>query len=257
MKVITTVHYNRPEYTKRCLEYLSKCRLVETYFLLACVEPENDEVIELVRSADFCEKKVVINKERLGVNTNTMQALIEGFDLSDAVIHVEDDILFHEETLEYFEHCFDAYEDDDSILTVGAEHNFFENMNQIYSKYLYEIRKREWFVPWGWGTWKNRFKKMQLNHCFCGFEHEQRPEFRNKLKDSYESWDMRIGNLVVKNKFQEVYPTLSRIQNIGAEGGVHVPNAAFHAEHHHVKVWAEDLNLTINDKRPWTEEKLI
>jgi len=98
---------------------------------------------------------------------------------------------------------------------------------------------------------------MQLNHCFCGFEHEQRPEFRNKLKDSYESWDMRIGNFVVKNKFQEVYPTLSRIQNIGAEGGVHVPNAAFHAEHHHVKVWAEDLNLTINDKRPWTEEKLI
>ena len=39
----------------------------------------------------------------------------------------------------------------------------------------------------------------------------------------------------------EAFPTVSRIQNIGAEKGTHVANAEWHAKYHHVPQTADDL----------------
>ena len=40
-----------------------------------------------------------------------------------------------------------------------------------------------------------------------------------------------------------IYPRVSRIQNVGAVGGVHVPNPTWHAANHHVPVGAWDVGL--------------
>ena len=38
-----------------------------------------------------------------------------------------------------------------------------------------------------------------------------------------------------------MFPTVSRIQNIGAEKGTHVPNAEWHTANHRVAVTADDI----------------
>jgi hypothetical protein len=49
----------------------------------------------------------------------------------------------------------------------------------------------------------------------------------------YKSWDTLVHEYVVSQGLVEVHPILSRCQNIGALGGVHVPSAEWHAQNHH------------------------
>ena len=44
-------------------------------------------------------------------------------------------------------------------------------------------------------------------------------------------WDIRL-NEVIRGERYEIVPCVSRTQNIGALGGVHVPSPEWHAEHH-------------------------
>jgi hypothetical protein len=48
-------------------------------------------------------------------------------------------------------------------------------------------------------------------------------------------------NDVLRGTRWEAFPTVSRVQNIGAEKGMHVPNAEWHAKYHHVPVTADDI----------------
>ena len=48
-------------------------------------------------------------------------------------------------------------------------------------------------------------------------------------------------NHILRAGRYEVFPTVSRIQNIGAERGTHVPSAAWHTENHRVAVTADDI----------------
>jgi hypothetical protein len=52
---------------------------------------------------------------------------------------------------------------------------------------------------------------------------------------------------MVRGTRWEAFPTVSRIQNIGAEAGTHVPSAEWHAVHHHVPVTADDIDGSVRD----------
>jgi hypothetical protein len=54
----------------------------------------------------------------------------------------------------------------------------------------------------------------------------------------------------------EIYPALSRVQNIGACGGVHVPSPAWHRAHHHVPFWAGNTTLASGTFGPPARESL-
>ena len=58
------------------------------------------------------------------------------------------------------------------------------------------------------------------------------------------SWDIVVNNLIRGTRW-EVFPTVSRVQNIGAEKGTHVVNAEWHAKYHHVPVTADDLGAGV------------
>jgi hypothetical protein len=51
-----------------------------------------------------------------------------------------------------------------------------------------------------------------------------------------------IVNHALRAGRYEAFPTVSRIQNIGAEKGTHVPSPEWHTEHHRVAVTADDLD---------------
>jgi len=89
------------------------------------------------------------------------------------------------------------------------------------------------FTPWGWATWRDRWQQLTAGWS----------------RDEAISWDVVINHALRAGRY-EAFPTVSRIQNIGAENGVHVPSAEWHAAHHHVPETADDLGASVT---AWTE----
>jgi len=218
-KIITFVGYNRSGYTKRVLEGLSKCKGIEEYTFLPCIEPGNDEVIAMIKNIDFMKSDVVINRRRLDCTENTFQALSRGFGLSDYVIHFEDDIVPAEDCLIYFEWAKEKFKDSFPVFTICA-YNKIEK-KKFKDKDAYKTFGKLWFTPWGWATWESRWKEIENNWG---------------LNKKY-SWDVFM-NFKLRNVRYEIRPTLGRTQNIGAEGGRYVPNKEFHKEKQFNEFWA-------------------
>jgi hypothetical protein len=227
-KAICTVVYNRPLYFRRVLESLSRCVGIQQYVLVACVEPGNDETQTLVEAIDFMECRTIFNPRWLGFNANIYQAFGAAFELADFVILMEDDVLLAKDALAYYEFCRERYRDDQGVLSVTGHNRSTNCPSQSY----HEVLRRRWFVPWGCAFWKDRWQMLA-----AGWHRHQRT-----------SWDVRINNRFTQRlQLFEIYPRLSRVQNIGAEGGANVPSAEWHHQHQHVPFWAEDAGVAAGE----------
>lgn len=219
-KVITMTLFNRPAYTKQCLQALSECVGISEYILCPTVEPGCQEVIDLVKNVRFAEVQLEVNADKLGCNKNIWKALDRGFKQAAFVIHVEDDVLLAPDALRFFEFCSKRYKDDPSIHTIGAFHREVCKPDQMHSFFI-----RQAFICWAWGTWKDRWEEpLGLRECW-------------DLEHKNLGWDHHIHRTLRKNRGQ-VTCNLSRAQNIGAENGVYTPSAEWHKENVLLECWA-------------------
>jgi len=218
MRTITMTLFNRPQYTKRVIDGLSRCNGIKKHHLLIFIDPGNSEVINLANNINFTSKEIIINKTRQGCDTNIYNAINTGFSKSDYNIHIEDDICPGKDMLKYFEFCDYRYKYDLSVLTVCAYHK--ANCDKYYYDKLF---RNPWFTPWGWATWKNRWDDIKKKWSFGG------------------GWDVHLNNVIRGNRF-EIRPHLARSQNIGEKGGAHVSPEAFWRDHYN-EFWVDS---TIN-----------
>lgn len=227
-KTITISLFNRPDYTRRTLEYLFNCYGVEDYNISIFIEPVSQEVINI--AVDYSKKckniNVFVNKIRLGCNRNIFQSLSYAFDKlqSRFNIHVEDDVLLAKDALNYFDWCNQTYYKDDDVFTVSSyERSKTEDKDQTNL-----VKRHCWFIPWGWATWSNRWQG--------GFKEELLHKISQK---QYESWDCHTNK--IRNGRYEIRPVIARSQNIGAEGGIHVPSAEWHKKNQYNDYWIESV----------------
>lgn len=216
-KTISLSLYNRPNYTKIVLEYLNNCFDIENYKIFICCEPFENEVIELAKQFRPKQTQVIINLNKLGCNKNIYQCCAIGFEINDFHIHLEDDTVPGKDFLIYCEYCRHEFKEDSEILTISG---YSRQLSQEYGI----VKKREWFTPWGWASWKNRW------NCVI----------KQAMIDSFYSgttWDIFV-NERRENKF-ELAPMVARIQNIGAENGAHCPDANYHKHVQYNKNWIE------------------
>jgi hypothetical protein len=220
-KVITMVLYNRPQYTKQVLNALRKCDGIGEYLILPFIEPGDDEVIELVRSIDFAEVSATINSERLGGGHNTFQAWERGFEICDFIVHVEDDTVPAPDCLRFMEHCHSAYRDNQNIFSV-ASYNRYPCISEQY----YAVSTRCAYTCWLVGIWRNRW-----------------PWAKADWNPDPNRYATHLAKRVKKEYLREVYPLLSRAQNIGIDNGIHEHSATWHRVYHHTNYWASDYSL--------------
>jgi len=233
MKAITLVLFNRPKYTRAVIEALRKCNGIGDYLILPHIEPGNDEVIALAKSIDFAKTKITLNKEILGIAQNTYHAWSEGFKRSDFIIHLEDDTIPAPDCLKYMEHCSKVYQNDKGIFSVSAYNRQFCRKSQFY-----QVSRRNPFTCWIFGLWKNRWNWIKGN-----------------WSKSHDLYAVHLTNELIKYQLKEVYPLLSRCQNIGVEDGVHVPSADWHEQNQHTKYWAG--NHCLPSKNYWEHGPLV
>jgi hypothetical protein len=209
--------FNRPQYTKRVLDCLSKSKGIEKYHLMIFIEPGNHEVVNMANSIRFTSKEININRRVMGCSTNIYNAIDAGFKKSDYNIHIEDDICPSTDMLKYFEFCDYRYRYDLTVLTICAYHKG-KCGEDCYDK----VFRNPWFTPWGWATWKDRWEDIKKHWNFNN------------------AWDIQINNVIRKDRF-EIRPHLARSQNIGEQGGTHVSPEVFQRDHYN-EFWANSVD---------------
>jgi hypothetical protein len=175
-------------------------------------------VTERVQPAQHIPGRLAVSAQ---CAASTLRSLEHGFATgADFLIHLEDDIVPARDFLRYMEWAADEFADCSEVFTVSA---YNRQVEPVAPALHYAWGRRPSFTPWGWGTWRDRFAEMQREWT--------RYEWPHPGWDEHLHYKLRHGR-------GEIYPALSRVQNIGASGGVHVPSTAWHHAHHYVPYWA-------------------
>lgn len=215
MKVIASVHNNRPKYSKACIDAMKQSIGIENYHVLFYVEPVNDEVIDIIRSCDL-DKTVVVNSHVNGININQKQCGLHAFLLSNYVILIEDDVLISKDALQFFEFANERYKNDLGVFSVTG-------YNREYTlpspKDYYTVFRRKWYHPWGVAAWRRSWNYL--------------------LNRNWKGSDLDITGY----DCYEIYPVLSRCQNIGIKNGFHNMSEEFYRTNHYLANWAGQIDL--------------
>lgn len=215
---ITVSAYNRPVYLAQTLAALAECRGVEHCRVAVLLDP-CDQTQEQANIAAKHGFEPVVYSNRVGCNLAILGAMQYGFSIlgGDYHIHLEDDTVPCRDALRWFAWARDAYRDDPRIMNVSG-------YQRVSNGRTAQCGARCWFTPWGWATWRNRWIGLEAGWA----------------KGDAVSWDVVVNHVLRAGRY-EAFPTVSRIQNIGAEMGTHVPNAEWHTANHRVPVTSDDI----------------
>lgn len=206
-------HCRRPDYSKQVMDALGKCHGIDRYKVIARVEPGNLEVLRVLSNFKACEISVRVNEKQLFCGRNTRKAIEEGFTESDFIVHIEDDTVPAPDCLLFMEHCACTYRESD-VFSVAAY-----NSHQCAAGNEYAIGVRDHFSCWIWGTWIEKYKKAAALL-----------EFNDTPGGAYMNYLFR--HTLELGTCREVYPMLSRSQNIGEKDGVHTTPAIWKESHY-------------------------
>lgn len=221
VKTLTISGYNRPTYFAQVITALAYCDGIGEYNVVAVLDP-SDKTEELVAIAAAAGVQAMTMQDRLGCGTMIRYCMELGFRVSDYHIHLEDDTVPSPDFLRWME--WGRYNAPARTLTVSA-------YNQRPGLAAADMAStRTWFTPWGWGTWRSTFQ-----------EHIA-PRWRADF------WDGGVQAVRIATGSSELFPSISRIQNIGAEGGTFCPSPEFHHLHHH----AERVATLAEKQTKWT-----
>jgi len=220
MLAISVLGCSRPHYLRQAIRAVEACD-GSTAWPKTLTLDWHDSAKDFLQPSAW--SRCVIGKPGLGCNRATVESIAAQFHnpAVSFVVHVEDDVILKPAALRYFAMMAARYEDDKSVFTVSA----YQRMPIATAG---SVHRRQWFTPWGWGIWRDRWH-----------------EIRDSIDDS-ASWDAQVNHRIRGNRY-EIAPTVSLAQNIGAEGGTHVPNAEWHRANHHVEV------LDIERNQAWNE----
>jgi hypothetical protein len=215
---ITVSAYNRPEYLRQTLSALRACDGIDSCRVAVLIDL-SDEAGKCADVATTLGFESFAYTTRVGCNAAIRHAFEYGFRVmrSEYHVHLEDDTVPTRDALRWFAWARDAYRDHARVMNVSG-------YQRVSNGCLDECGARRWFTPWGWGVWRDRWDGLAAGW----------------VRDDATSWDV-IVNHVLRAGRHEVFPTVSRIQNIGAEKGTHVPSAEWHTAHHRVAVTADDI----------------
>jgi hypothetical protein len=215
---VTVSAYNRPEYLTQTLAALRSCEGIADATVMVLIDPSEYAEHSAAIAARYGFSSGTY-RQRAGCNRAILNALAYGFTTlgSEYHVHLEDDTVPTRDALRWFAWAGERWRDEPRVMNVSG-------YQRISNGCLDECGLRRWFTPWGWATWKDRWIGLRLGW----------------VQDDSTSWDVIVNHGLRAGRY-EAFPTVSRIQNIGAEKGTHVPSPEWHAANHHVPVTADGI----------------
>ena len=234
---VVVMAYNRPSHLQRLLISLQKSKIKKiNVYLDKPVNKLSDinqkEIERMLKAANFwlnCK----INKQRkhLGISKSLKIALDREFKKYDKLILLEDDCIPFKFFFQYMVDCLNKFEKNKKIRTVCGYQLPILNKKRKVVKNIFIKR----FIPWGWATWKDRWKiynsnlldikkKLTYSNKETYLPIEMKKYLKNKklLDNSADVWSINWAFLHYFTNTYCVYPNVSLIRNIGFDGsGVH------------------------------------
>jgi hypothetical protein len=213
-KVITFSACKRAWEARDTLAALGNCHGADQYKLIAVIDRMqdgylNEEVLSIIQTQAWPRDiKIAALQQHGGANGCIKTALSLGFQESDYVIHIEDDVMVAPDTLQWFEHA-KQFSSDKSIFTVTAWRHpdgwLPESGRAHPEEEDFAYRREQYFTCWGWATWKDRWQEMETDWT--------------TVDDHTLSWDVKVEQ--IRNGRVQLCPLISRAENIGTYSGTH------------------------------------
>jgi hypothetical protein len=233
-QIIGVFCYKRAGKLRRCIDALlqnPECKDWEIVFFSDGFKGDHDKK-GVRETRDYIDsvagfKKVI--KHYRGQNLSTGPNFMTGLDFLcsnyDQFIVVEDDLIVSPNYIKYLTDALDFYREDQSVFCVTAYDYPINAGDYDYDTIVY---KR--FCSYGWGGWANRFKDVIWDKAELQKLMDTSPGFKNRLNaEGYDlvrmlkkqingiisTWDVQLQAHVAEHRLKVIYPTLSKVSNIG------------------------------------------
>ncbi|OOM77954.1 hypothetical protein CLPUN_21270 [Clostridium puniceum] len=233
--------YNRPEHTKKTIEALKNNELAKDSIIYIFLDgPKKEHDKENIRQVEriienisgFKEYRIFKSKKNKGLANSIISGVSQIINKHEKVIVLEDDIVTSFQFLTFMNEALEYYEYDDKIYSVGG-YNIPIKIPKTYNESVYlSIRA----MCWGWGTWKNRWEKVDWEvKDYSIFKNNRRmidnfnqggddlsSMLRQQVDGKLDSWYIRWTYNQYKLQQYSILPTISLVNNIGFDNsGVH------------------------------------
>jgi hypothetical protein len=231
--------YNRPEHTRRTLNYLQKNLLADEsrLFIFSDAPKTADdkakvkEVRHLIKEvAGFKSVKIITRKENLGLANSIISGVTQLVNEYGKIIVFEDDLLSSPHTIRYFNEALNRYATEEKVMHIGAY------MYDLGDKKLPQTFFFRAATSWGWATWARAWKNFEgdADVLISQFDKHKTDQF--SINGTMNFWKQLTGFKAGKNDswairwYASIFlkggltlnPSTSLIQNIGNDGsGVH------------------------------------
>lgn len=236
--------YNREDHVKRTLLSLSRNAAAKESALFIFSDgnkTKNDEqsvnrVRELISLQEwksaFKEVNIILSDRNKGLATSIISGVDKIIHEYGRVIVIEDDCISRGDFLDYMNVCLDFYKNNEKIWSIGG---YSANL-AFPSGYSHDVYLMGRTCSYAWGTWVDRWDRVDWQvKDYDSFKYNliKRRQFnkygndRARMLDLQQlgkknSWAIRFCYAMFKNGMYTVYPTVTRIKNIGYDEGTHV-----------------------------------
>jgi hypothetical protein len=238
MKVgIAVFAYNRNEHLSKTLDGLRTNKEVEKIYVFqdGLKNEEHREGWEatkkVISNIDWCKVSYILSDENKGLARSIVDGINYVLNVNDAIIVLEDDCVPMPNFISFMLQCFEKYNYNKQVYCVSG-----------YS-WPIDVEKDEYDVyftgkasSWGWGTWKDRWCKYEIDNMILDrlkksvsaslelatWGNNLEKIFCDRIDGKNDSWAVYWGLKILELKGACVAPYKSLIDNIGFDGsGVH------------------------------------
>ncbi|WP_416448242.1 glycosyltransferase family 2 protein [Leeuwenhoekiella sp. A2] len=223
--------YNRLSLTRKTIEALQK------NFLANCTDlyifsdgPRKNDIEKVVQVRTYLQTikgfkriKVYESKINKGLAASIVEGVTKIIAIEGQVIVLEDDLLTSPDFLTFMNQALDFYKEEYKVFSVSG---FTMPIQGLESKNIYFTQRAS---SWGWATWKDRWNVIDWEvRDYENFKNspKQRRAFnkmgsdlsnmlKKQMQGEINSWAIRWCYHQFKHGLYSVYPTTSKIQNIG------------------------------------------
>lgn len=192
----------------------------------AADEPGWQEVRDLI---DQLSGFRTVHRHYAGQNIGCADSIIQGIsyvlDRHPAAIIVEDDLVTAPNFLDYMNQCLRHYEPQKRVYSV-AGYTFPFPKPPGYAPDAYFVPRHS---PWGWATWADRWQSIdwtvsdyeqfknnpKRQQAFNAGGSDLSRMLRHQMEGAIDAWDIRFCYSRFRARGLTVYPTVSKVQNIG------------------------------------------
>lgn len=232
--------YNRVNHTKQVLQALNENFDADKSELFIFSDAPSDEseeenvkkvrefIDEYSHNSKFKHVEICYAKKNKGLSSSLIDGINQIINRYGRIIVLEDDHVTSADFILFMNKALDYYENDDRIWSISG---FTPDLKALHH-YKRDVYCGSRGYCWGWGTWKNRFDKVDWEvKDYDNFMKDKRaqkrfnrngmdmtPLLKLQQEGKVNSWAIRWCYQEYKENMLTIFPKHTKVKNIGFDG---------------------------------------